>query len=120
MSSKAKETDLAILGIGTVGKAGGLWRAGFLDERDEIRLKKAGAIGAICGRFYDVNGQVCSSALDDRIIGLTLEELRRIRHKIGVATGRDKLSAILGALRARLVDVLITDEKTAEELLLEK
>jgi deoxyribonucleoside regulator len=117
---KAKDADLAILGIGVVGISGGLWRAGLLDERDTIRLRKAGAIGAICGRFYNIHGERCSSAFDDRIIGLTLEELRRIRHKIGVATGHNKLPAILGALRARLLDVLITDEKTAKELLLEK
>jgi DNA-binding transcriptional regulator LsrR (DeoR family) len=116
---KAKNADVVILGIGIVSKDGGLWKAGFLNEKDEIRLKKAGAVGAICGRFYNIDGEKCSNDLDDRIIGLTLNELGRIKHKIGIATGLEKFPAILGALRGRRLDVLITDEKTAENLLID-
>jgi DNA-binding transcriptional regulator LsrR (DeoR family) len=113
----AKKADIVILGIGMNSKAGGLWRAGFLGNRDHINLKRAGAVGAICGRFYNINGEKCLNGLDDRIIGLTLDELRRIKHKIGIAIGAEKLDAILGALRGQLIDVLITDEETAENLL---
>jgi deoxyribonucleoside regulator len=114
---RAKRSDGVILGIGAVDKGGGLWRAGFLDQRDEVRLKKAGAVGAMGGRFYNVYGETCSNDLDGRIIGLTLDELRKIRHKIGIASGSEKIDAILGALRGKLLDVFITDEKTAEGLL---
>jgi deoxyribonucleoside regulator len=117
--AKAKEADLAVLGIGIVDRDGGLWKAGFLNHTDEARLKKAGAVGAICGHFYDSRGQMCSSDLKDRIIGLTLDELKRVRHKIGVATGPEKSGAILGALRGSLLNVLITDEETAERVLAE-
>jgi DNA-binding transcriptional regulator LsrR (DeoR family) len=55
--------------------------------------------------------------LDDRTIGLNLEELRNIRRKICVATGEEKLQGILGALRGKLVDVLVTDEQMAVRLL---
>ena len=111
---RAKRSDGVILGIGAVDKGGGLWRAGFLDQRDEVRLKKAGAVGAMGGRFYNVYGETCFNDLDDRIIGLTLDELRKIKHKIGIASGSEKIDAILGALRGKLLDVFITDEKTAE------
>ena len=114
---RARRSDAVIFGIGLVDQGGGLWRAGFLDERDETRLKKAGAVGAMGGRFYNVRGETCFNDLDDRIIGLTLDELRKIRHKIGVACGSEKRDAILGALRGGLLDVLITDEKTARALL---
>ncbi len=114
---RARRSDAVILGIGLVDQGGGLWRAGLLDERDETRLKKAGAVGAMGGRFYNVRGETCFNDLDDRIIGLTLDELRKVRHKIGVACGPEKRDAILGALRGSLLDVFITDEKTAEGLL---
>ena len=114
---RAKRSDGVILGIGAVDKGGGLWRAGFLDQRDEVRLKKAGAVGAMGGRFYNVYGETCFNDLDDRIIGLTLDELRKIKHKIGIASGSEKIDAILGALRGKLIDMFITDEKTAEGLL---
>ena len=114
---RAKRSDGVILGIGAVDKGGGLWRAGFLDQKDEVRLKKAGAVGAMGGRFYNVYGETCFNDLDDRIIGLTLDELRKIKHKIGIASGSEKIDAILGALRGKLLDMFITDEKTAEGLL---
>jgi deoxyribonucleoside regulator len=113
----AKTAEIALLGIGTCNPEGGLWRAGLLDEKVRIKLKKTGAVGAICGRFYNIDGERCSNDLDDRIIGITLDELRRIKHKVGVALGQEKVDAILGALKGKLLDVLITDEKTAERLL---
>ena len=48
---------------------------------------------------------------------MNLEELRKIKHKICIAAGREKVAGILGALRGRLLNVLITDENIAEDLL---
>ena len=36
---------------------------------------------------------------------------------MGIAAGREKVEAILGALRGRFLDVLITTEETAQSLL---
>jgi deoxyribonucleoside regulator len=77
----------------------------------------AGAVGAICGRFYDDQGGRCLYDLEGRIIGLKLNELKKIKHKILIALGLEKVSAILGALRGDLVDALVIDSDTAEHLL---
>ena len=113
----AKTSEMALLGIGTCNPAGGLWRAGLLDEKVRMKLKKTGAVGAVFGRFYNSKGERCPNDFDDRIIGITLDDLRRIKHKVGVAFGEEKVDAISGALRGRMLDVLITDEKTAQSLL---
>jgi len=113
----AKKAELVIFGVGLIGKEGMLWQSGFLKESDTVKLKKAGAVGAICGRFFDAGGQKCWHELDDRTIGLNLDELRKIRHKICIAIGREKVAAILGALRGKLVNVLVTDANTAKSLL---
>ena len=55
--------------------------------------------------------------LDDRTIGLNLDQIRKIKHKICIAIGQEKVAAILGALRGQLVNVLFTDENTAASLL---
>jgi DNA-binding transcriptional regulator LsrR (DeoR family) len=55
--------------------------------------------------------------LDDRIIGLNLDEFRKIQHKVAIAFTPRKVKAILAAMRGRYLDVLITDEKTAVDLL---
>ena len=57
------------------------------------------------------------SGLDDRVIGLSLEELCRIPMKIGLAGGDNKVEALWGALRGGYINVLITDELTARNLL---
>jgi deoxyribonucleoside regulator len=113
----AKKADLVLFGVGVIGTGGLLWKSGFLNKKDTLKLKKSGAVGAICGRFFDSKGQKCWNELDDRTIGLNLDELRRIKHKICVATGREKVPGILGALRGNLANVLITDENTAQSLL---
>ena len=77
----------------------------------------AGAVGAICGRFYDGQGVRCSHKLEGRTIGLNLNELKQIKHKILIALGLEKVQAILGALRGDLVNALVIDSDTAEHLL---
>ena len=113
----ARKADLVLFGVGLIGKEGLLWKSGFLNNNDATKLEKSGAVGAICGRFFDANGQKCWNQLDDRTIGLNLDELRKIKHKICIAAGKEKVAGILGALRGRLLDVLITDETIAEDLL---
>jgi DNA-binding transcriptional regulator LsrR (DeoR family) len=55
--------------------------------------------------------------LNDRVIGMDLDQLRAVRRVVGVAGGRRKTNAIRGALAGKLINVLITDLATAESLL---
>ena len=113
----ARKVDLAVLGIGMVGEKGLLRKEGFLDGVSEEKLMEQGAVGAICGRIFDINGEKCFLEMDDRIIGLDLDEIRKIKHKICIARGGPKLDGIIGAMRGKLLDVLITDSETATQLL---
>jgi DNA-binding transcriptional regulator LsrR (DeoR family) len=45
-----------------------------------------------------------------------LEHLKKIPRAIGIAGGKPKFRAILGALRGRWINVLITDQFTAKRL----
>ena len=115
----AQQADLVLFGVGIIGKHGLLWRSGFLHKEDTVKLRKAGAVGQICGRSFNARGQKCLDELDDRTIGLNLDQIRKIKHKICIAIGQEKVAAILGALRGKLANVLVTDENTAASLLKE-
>lgn len=109
--------DMIFVGIGsltsnTVLNDGMSLPPGAYDE-----LVAAGAVGDIALRFFDAAGGVATSTLEDRVLGVTVEQLRRTPRVVGVAGGRSKVEAILAALRADLLDVLITDVETAEALL---
>jgi deoxyribonucleoside regulator len=84
---------------------------------DTVKLKKAGAVGQICGRSFNARGQNCLDELDDRTIGLNLDQIRKIKHKICIAIGQEKVAAIIGASKSKLLNVLVTDESTAASLL---
>jgi DNA-binding transcriptional regulator LsrR (DeoR family) len=109
---------VALVGIGALhpsrllGESGNVFAEMELDELDRL-----GAVGDICLRFFDVAGAPVPSRFGERVIGLSLEQLRRVPRAVGVAGTAEKVDAIRGALEGRLINVLITDHFTAERLL---
>jgi DNA-binding transcriptional regulator LsrR (DeoR family) len=113
----AKQADLVIVGIGNASEDSSLVRAGFLSPDEVDRIRKMGAVGDICAQFYDQDGAPIGSDIMERVIGIDLEDLKKIGTVIGVAGGTNKREAILGALRGRYLTALITDERTVTEVL---
>ena len=111
------ELDIALVGIGSMDPSKMLAISGNVFSRDErMELRRLGAVGDICFRFFDTEGKPVRSPLVNRVIGIDLVKLRACRRGVGVAGGPRKVQAILGALRGRLIDVLITDQHTAKAL----
>lgn len=113
----AKAASVALLGIGKVSYDATVVTADFFNRMmiDELRAK--GAVGDISCRFFDINGKHVPTEFDARVISLNLDEIRQIKSKIAIAGGTDKVTAILGGLRSGCIDILITDERTAEKVL---
>jgi len=109
--------DVALVGIGSMEPSRMLAVTGNVFSREErAQLQRSGAVGDICFRFYNADGEPIKSPLMKRVIGIDLDTLRACRRVVGVAGGAQKVQAILGALRGGLLDVLITDQRTAEAL----
>ena len=109
--------DLALVGIGSMEPSRMLAVSGNIFSREErAELQRLRAVGDICFRFFDVDGQPVKSPLMKRVIGIDLVKLRACQRVVGVAGGTQKMQAILGALRGGLIDVLITDQRTAQTL----
>ncbi|MBE2233504.1 MAG: sugar-binding transcriptional regulator [Anaerolinea sp.] len=108
---------LALVGIGSVEPSDLLASSGnvFAAQEHEA-LAAQGAVGDVCLRYFDADGQPVQTPLNERVIGMELDQLRRVRRTVGIAGGERKLAAIRGALRGRLINVLITDLATAQAL----
>jgi DNA-binding transcriptional regulator LsrR (DeoR family) len=109
--------DVAYVGIGAPTPNSVMMRDGSIISQSEMDdLLSKGAVGDIALRFFDVNGSPVPSEVDLRVIGITLEQLRKVKCVIGVAGGPEKLTAIQGSLKGNLIDVIITDSVTAIKL----
>jgi DNA-binding transcriptional regulator LsrR (DeoR family) len=114
----ARSADIAFMGIGAPRQDSILIREGSIVSWQELEaLIAEGAAGDINLRYFDARGRAVASSLDGRVIGLSLEEVRAIPHVVCIAGGAAKLNAIRGALEGKLVNVLVTDHRTAQRLL---
>jgi len=113
----ANECEIAVYTIGLFNRDSVLVKADYFAENEIRNLLKKGAVGDICSRLIDANGQLCSPALDARTIGIELKALSAKKYAIAVAGGREKLPAIRAALKGKWLNTLITDEWVAEELI---
>ena len=109
--------DATVVGIGGVLPTSTVVGAEYFTLGEFLGLKEHGAVGDVCCHFLDAEGNPCLPELSERIVGLTLEQLRAIPKTIGIATGAEKGPGVAAVLRGSYVDVLITDQELAEGLL---
>jgi len=115
---RARTSDLAFVGIGHFGTDSQLRKSDVIFSPDDLRfLDEKGAVGDISLRFFDRDGEFIASDIDDRVVGLSVDEIRNIDRVIGIAGGSQKIQTIRAALKSDIINVLITDEITATNLL---
>jgi deoxyribonucleoside regulator len=116
----AREIELAVVGIGTTDpEKSSLVRAQYLTHEEVLALASAGAVGDVCAIHFDAEGNLLDLPLAARTVAIQAEDLRRIPLVLGVAGGEVKARAIRGALKAGLINSLVTDD-VAARLVLEK
>lgn len=112
------EITLGIVGIGSIEPSSLLAHSGnVFSSRELAEIDEAGGVGDISLRFFDAQGRAIKTQLDERVIGMTLEELSNVDRVIALAGGKPKTEAIRGALRTHVIDILITDKFTAQRLI---
>lgn len=113
---KAKKCQVAFFSLGELNERSAIGYSAADRVDMLLDLQKQGGIGEILGRVYDENGMTIDSEFDQRVIGLSLEDLKRIPTRVGIVYGLHKLQALKVALKTGLINVLITDQETAETL----
>ena len=109
--------QMSIVGIGGVDSNATLLTNGTLNHSDVLLLSMQGAVGDMLCHFIDKDGNVIQSSLERRLMSTPLEQLKEMNNSIGVAGGSTKSEAILAALKGNYLDLLITDEATATNVL---
>jgi DNA-binding transcriptional regulator LsrR (DeoR family) len=108
--------DTVFVGIGSLTSNPVLRDSQSFPASARAELQAAGAIGDIALRFFDAEGNVVHTSLEERMLSITVEQLRRVKRVVAVAGGPEKGDAIFAALKMDIIDVLVTDRLTAETL----
>ena len=109
--------EISVVGIGAMDENATIFRTGILSPSDRMYLQMRGAMGDILSHFFDGEGRLIHTPLEDRLVSTGLDTLRQLKNVIGVAAGSRKAEAIHAALLTGTLDVLITDMGTAEQVL---
>ena len=118
VSTMTEYADMSVVGIGAAVEGATVLRNGILNEGELTVLKMQGAVGDVLNHFMDKDGNLIQTEIEDRVISTDLDKLRQLKNVVGVAGGKDKVSAIKAVLNGGYLNMLITDSDTAAELLL--
>ena len=110
-------SSMSVVGIGSMNDDATIIRNGIFSKNDFTVLRLQGAVGDVLSHFLDKDGNLISVSQEQRLMSTPLKELQKLENVIGVAGGPMKVDAILAALRGKYLNVLITDEDTAQALL---
>lgn len=110
--------DIALMGIGACEVGDHMQdNSNFFTNEQFEAARSAGAVGEIDLRFIDAKGLPVLLDLNEQVIGIELEQLRKVPIRIAVSGGTRKHMATLAAARGGWVTVLVTDTETAEFML---
>jgi lsr operon transcriptional repressor len=109
--------DMTVVGIGSMDEDATIIRNGILSKTDFALLKMQGAVGDVLNHFIDANGDPVSTSIEDRIVSTSLKKLQEMRNVVGVAGGEVKIAAMNAVLKHGYLNILVTDEDTAQGLL---
>ncbi|NIJ13494.1 DNA-binding transcriptional regulator LsrR (DeoR family) [Saccharomonospora amisosensis] len=115
----ARRVQVALVGIGSAGhgSSASLVKAMNLSDTERQGFEAAHPAGDVCARFFDAEGKAILGPTDNRVLGVSLADLATIPLVAGVAAGPEKAGGVLGALRTRVLDVLVCDSSLARALL---
>ncbi len=114
----ARQAQLLVTGIGTIDPDfSAPLRAGYITNADIEALKQAGAVGEFCSYHIDADGRPLQTSINDRIVGMTIEDIRSIPHVVGIAAGEVKAQSALAVIKSGLVKAVVIDDKLAARIL---
>lgn len=113
----ARSADVYVMGVGSMTSDEIYVTTGLISLEELGEVGADGAVGDLCGNFFDIDGRECPNPFGERVVGIRLSDLRKAPVVIGCVAGTEKVRAIVGALTGRFLNALVTDEHTAHGVL---
>lgn len=113
----ADTLDAVLVSVGGIESATTFYRGGFLNNADREALAARGAVGDLLFHFYDRNGDLVDHPVNNLVMSVEVDRLRKAPIRILTSGGKEKTEALLGAMSLIAPTVLITDEESARRLL---
>ncbi len=107
----------AIFAAGSCLSSSHIVGSGVATPEELLWYVEHGATGVLCGRFIDREGKLIAGALDDRMIGVTLDKLVGLEMGLLVSVGDDRVVPMLSAIAGGYVTHLVTSSETAKRML---
>jgi len=111
------DLDAVLLSVGGMETATTTFRVGYLSREERLSLVRAGAVGDLLFHFFAGDGTVVEHDINERIVAVGIERLRRVPVRIMASGGAEKVDALFGAMSLVPPTRLVTDEHTARALL---
>ena len=115
--ARAATASAYLYSAGVADASSVLVDSGYLTPDDVTELVRKGAVGDVVGRYIDADGNIVDPGLDERTVGLGLDELRSAATAIFVVAGSSKHDVARAIVMSGLCTVLVSDESTARALL---
>ncbi|HDZ9162069.1 TPA: sugar-binding transcriptional regulator [Vibrio cholerae] len=111
----ARKADIALVGIGDMSENSYMVDLGWFTPEEVLQSRlNQGVVGDFAGHdFFDVHGRIANTVMNDRVIGLGIDEFHPIAEVIAIAAENSKPLALLGALRTGAIDVIATSVSNA-------
>lgn len=78
-----KQVDIALVGIGTVDpRLSSLVRAGYVTIEEAEQIQAMGAVGDVCGHYFDIQGNLMEIPVAGYAFGTEAETLRDISSSV--------------------------------------
>lgn len=114
----AEHIDIALFGVGVISyEDTHYYKNGYLTREELSRMIADGASAMLCGKLIKEDGSIFNSEIHQRVIGIELDKLKTVPHRLCVAAGRNKAIPLLSALRGNYIDYLVIDEEAAVQMM---
>jgi len=114
---ESKSVDIALVGISDPRNNSTMEKIGYINQKDIVDLEKNKVVGDINSRFFDKNGEEADIDINQHVMGISLEDIKKIPTVMSIAFENSKIDAVEVAVKHKLFNVLVTTDEIAKRLL---